>query len=363
MSDPSRLERARAILNERSLDALLVSRTAAKRWLSGFVLLPGEEPTAGWSGTLLLTAERAILFADARYEQEAAGQCPGWEVRHTELPIHQEVPAAAGELGARRIGAEAAVLSHADWTALADAGLALEPIDRELETLRLRKDAAEVDAIGRACALTDACFAYLLDHVRPGMTEREIGWEIGSWFRNNGADGNAFDPLVLVGARAAMPHGHPDQTEVRAGASVVIDFGAQVDGYRADMTRTIFFGQPDAEARRRYEAVRDAQQRACEAAAVGVIGADLHALARDVLAERGLGAAFTHGLGHGIGLETHEEPRLKSWKRPLQAGMVFTIEPGVYLPGEIGIRIEDTVHLTDAGAVRLTNSPRELLVL
>jgi Xaa-Pro aminopeptidase len=363
VSDPQRLARARAIIDRRGIDALLVSRTAAKRWLSGFVLLPGEEPTSGWSGTLLLGPDRTLLFADARYREQAAAQCPDWEVRHTERGMHEEVPPVAGQLGAGTIGAEAEVLSHAAWASLVAAGLALEPVDRELEGLRLRKDEAELEAIGRACALTDACFAHLLDTVRPGMTEREVAWEIGAWFRANGADGNAFDPLVLTGARAAMPHGHPGDTPLSTGQALLIDFGAQVDGYRADMTRTIFFEKPDDETRRRYDAVRAAQQRAFEHAAAGIIGAELHAAAREELARAGLAEAFTHGLGHGIGLETHEEPRLKSWQRPLEAGMVFTLEPGVYMPGEIGIRIEDTVHLTDAGAVRLTDAPRELLIL
>jgi Xaa-Pro aminopeptidase len=159
-----------------------------------------------------------------------------------------------------------------------------------------------------------------------------------------------------------MPHGKPSDTPVTAGQPLLIDFGCQVDGYRSDMTRTVFFGEPDAEARRRYEAVREAQQAAFEAAAVGVIGSDVDAVARRSLEAAGLGEAFTHGLGHGIGLETHEEPRLLTWHRPLEAGMVFTIEPGVYLPGEIGIRIEDTVVLEADGARRLTHAPRELLV-
>jgi Xaa-Pro aminopeptidase len=160
-----------------------------------------------------------------------------------------------------------------------------------------------------------------------------------------------------------MPHGRTANTRVARDQPLLIDFGCQVDGYRSDMTRTVFFGEPDAETRRRYEAVRQAQQLAFEAAAPGVIGKAVDQVARDHLQEAGLGEAFSHGLGHGIGLETHEDPLLLGWTRPLEAGMVVTLEPGVYLPGEIGIRIEDDVHLTPAGAVRLTNAPRELLVL
>jgi Xaa-Pro aminopeptidase len=345
------------------LDAVLVSRTAGKRWLSGFALAAGEEPTSGWSGTLLLTAERRLVLADARYTEQAEHECPGWEVRRTRGLIHEGLLDVAGELGVARVGAEARILSHADWAALAERGLDLVPLDEELEALRLVKDAAEIDAIGRACALTDRCFEHLLATVRPGMTEREVAWELTGWFRANGAEALAFDPLVLVGARAAMPHGKPSDAAVSVGQPLLLDFGCQVDGYRSDMTRTVFVGEPDAEARRRYEAVRAAQQAAYEAVAVGVIGSEVDGTARHSLEANGLGEAFTHGLGHGIGLETHEEPRLLTWHRPLETGMVFTLEPGVYLPGEIGIRIEDTVVLETTGPRRLTHSPRELLVL
>jgi Xaa-Pro aminopeptidase len=237
------------------------------------------------------------------------------------------------------------------------------PVDEPLAALRLVKDADELAAIERACALTDACFAHLVETIRLGMSEREVAWELERWFRANGAEDVAFDPLVLVGARAAMPHGHPSDVAVANGQPLLLDFGCQVDGYRSDMTRTLFFGEPAPETRRRYEAVREAQQLTFEAAAPGVIGSDLDRIAREHLASAGLGEAFAHGLGHGIGLETHEAPMLKDWDRPLEAGMVFTLEPGVYFPGEIGIRIEDDVHLTDAGARRLTTAERELTVL
>jgi Xaa-Pro aminopeptidase len=359
----TRLDRARAILREQELDGLLVSRPAAKRWLSGFILRAGEELTSGYSGTLLLTGTEQLVLADGRYIEQAGDECPGWQVRRTADRIEVELKAAAAELGVARLGAEARVLSHADWAALEAAGLELVSIDEPLAELRLVKDADEVAAIERACALTDQCFTHLLDFVRPGMTERDVAWELEGWFRTNGAEALGFEPLVLVGARAAMPHGHPSDRAVTTGEALLIDFGCQVDGYRSDMTRTIFFSEPDDETRRRYEAVRQAQQLAFEAAAPGYIGSDLDRVAREHLASVGLGEAFAHGLGHGIGLETHEAPILRDWHRPLEAGMVFTLEPGVYLAGEFGIRIEDDVHLTDAGPRRLTTAPRDLIVI
>lgn len=363
LNHPERLERARAILEAAELDALLVSRPAASRWLSGFALRPGDELTSGWSGTLLLTRDAQLLLADARYTEQAEAEAPGWAVHRTRKQIGEELPSIAAELGARRLGAEAKMLPHADWAALGAAGLELIPVDEPLTALRLRKDPDEVAAIERACALTDACLSHLLEWVRPGMTERQIAWELAGWFNVNGAEALAFEPLVLVGARAAMPHGHATDAVLERGQALLIDFGCQVDGYRSDTTRMIFVGEPDAEARRRYEAVREAQQRAFEAVAPGVPGTDVDAAARRHLEAAGLGESFTHGLGHGIGLETHEAPMLLTYRRPLETGMIFTLEPGVYFPGEMGIRIEDVVVLEEGGPRRVTHAPLELLVL
>jgi Xaa-Pro aminopeptidase len=364
VGDRGRLDSARAILDELAVDALLVTRSAGKRWLSGFALRPGEEPTAGYSGTLLLTRDRQLLLADGRYLEQASGQAPGWEVHRTTRRMAPELADLAHRTGVRRLGAEASVLSHADWAALETAGLTLVPADEELTRLRLRKDPGELDAVRRACALTDACFDHLLGFVRPGLTERRVAREITTWFEDHGAEALAFEPLVLAGPRAAMPHGHATDAAVTPGQPLLLDFGCQVNGYRSDMTRTVWIGsEPDAEARRRYDAVRQAQQLAFEVAAPGAIGADLDGVARGYLTDAGLGDAFLHGLGHGIGLETHEAPILREFHAPLEAAMVITLEPGVYLPGEVGIRIEDTVQLTDGGAVRLTDAPRDLLVV
>ena len=360
---PSRLERARAILDATGAEALLVSSPATKRWLAGFILEPGEEHHSGWSGTLLVSPGAAVAMVDARYMEQAGEQCQGWDVRLTNGTIGAGVAGVAGELGVRRLAAEAEAMPHADWLEVEAAGLELLPADDAFRQLRLVKDADEVAAIGRAGALTVACFEHLLEWLRPGQTEREVAWEIEAWFRTHGAEALAFGPLVLAGARGSMPHGHAEDVPVAKGQPLLIDFGCQVDGYRSDMTRTVSFAEPSPLFRERYDLVRAAQQAAFEAAMPGMAGSELDGVARGVLAEAGLGAEFSHGLGHGIGLDTHEAPMLLDWHDPLQAGMVFTLEPGVYIAGEMGIRIEDDVHLTDEGAIRLTDAPRELLVL
>ena len=360
----TRLGRARQIIDQHDLDALLVSRPAASRWLSGFVLQPMEAASSGYAGTLLVTQQNARLLADPRYTEQAALDCdPQWEIVRTDGPIEENLPRLLD--GARRVGAQAATLTHASWMALTAAlgSVELIPIDGELERLRRIKDSAEIEALERACALTDACFAYLCTWIEVGMTGRQVADEIGRWFGVNGAEGIAFDPLVLAGASAAKPHGRSDGVAFNLGDPLLIDFGCVVDGYHSDMTRTVFLGEPSDRQRDLYGYVRDAQRRAEEAALVGVPGTAVHAAALDALAAVGYGAAFTHGLGHGIGLEIHEQPLLKTSDEPLQAGMAFTLEPGIYLPGEIGIRIEDDYHLTDAGLRRLTGATREIIVI
>ena len=263
------------------------------------------------------------------------------------------------------LGLEAAVVSHAEWAALAAAapGVELHAMDDEIAPLRLIKSGDEIDAIGRACALTDACFAHLVEFVQPGMTERAVAWELESFFRKNGAESLAFSPIVLAGPRAAMPHGLPSEATIERGNVLLIDFGCTVDGYRSDMTRTVFVGEVPDDVRRAHDAVREAQAAAFEALSAGIDGQEVDAVARRVIQDAGF-EPYGHGLGHGIGLEVHEPPSLRK-TRPytLEARMVFSVEPGIYQPGVTGVRIEDIVVLEESGPRLLTTSPREALVI
>ena len=361
----ARLAALRALLDERALDAVLVSRNANKRYYSGFRLSDAEGPTSGFAGTLLVTRDASLILADSRYTEQAAHEAPGWEIVETSGSIQEELPPLLLRYEIEALGMEAAVVTHADWAALSEAapGVELHALDEELVPLRIRKTAEEVDAIGRACALTDACFEHLVEFVRSGMTEQEVALELDSWFRLNGAEGLAFESIVLAGARAAMPHGRPSNARIEPGNVLLIDFGCIVDGYRSDMTRTLFVGEVPDETRGYHDAVREAQQAAIDAIAIGVNGQELDAIARRRIEAEGV-EPYGHGLGHGIGLETHEPPRLrKSEAFILEAGMVFSIEPGIYLPGVTGIRIEDIVALEESGARLLTTSPREALVV
>ncbi|MGH2381955.1 MAG: M24 family metallopeptidase [Candidatus Limnocylindria bacterium] len=361
----ARLSALRAILDEHALDGILLSRSANKRYFSGFRLGDAEGPTSGFAGTLLVTGEANLILADSRYTEQAANEAPGWEVIATSGPIAEELPPLLLRHEITALGMEAAVVTHADWSALAEAapGVELHAMDDELVPLRILKTAEEVDAIGRACALTDACFVHLSEFVRVGMTEREVALELERHVRTSGAEGLAFEPIVLAGPRAAMPHGRPSETRIEGGNVLLIDFGCIVDGYRSDMTRTLFVGDVPDVVRRHHDAVREAQQAAIDAIEVGVNGQELDALARRRIEADGI-EPYGHGLGHGIGLETHEPPRLrKSEAFTLEAGMVFSVEPGIYLPGMTGIRIEDIVALESSGPRLLTTSRREALVI
>ena len=364
MSD-SRLAGLRSVLEAHGVDAMLVSRNANKRYFSGFRLSDAEGPTSGWSGTLLVTHDEAMILADSRYTEQATNEAPGWEIVATSRPMHVELPPILLRLEIAALGMEAAVVPHAQWSALAEAapGVELHAMDEELVPLRILKTPEEVEAIGRACAMTDSCFAHLADFVKAGMTEREVAWELESYFRANGAEGLAFDTIVLAGPRAAMPHGRPSEASIDPGNVLLIDFGCTVEGYRSDMTRTVFVGEVPDDIRRYHGAVREAQQAAIDAIAVGVNGQELDAIARRRIETEGV-EPYGHGLGHGIGLETHEPPSLRrseAWT--LETGMVFSVEPGIYLPGVTGIRIEDIVALEPSGPRLLTNSPREPLAV
>ena len=360
-----RLAALRGLLGQRALDGVLVSRAANKRYYSGFRLGDAEGPTSGFAGTLLVTRDASLILADSRYTEQAANEAPGWEVTATAGPIQDEIPPLLLRHQIESLGMEAAVVTHSDWAALAEAapGVELHAIDDELVPMRILKTADEVDAIGRACTLTDRCFEHLVDFVRVGMSERDVALELERWFRTNGAEGLAFEPIVLAGPRAAMPHGRPSEARIEPGNVLLIDFGCAVDGYRSDMTRTLVVGDVPEEVRRYHDAVREAQQEAIEAIAIGVNGQQLDAVARRRIEAEGV-EPYGHGLGHGIGLETHEPPRLrKSEAFTLEAGMVFSVEPGIYLPGVTGIRIEDIVALEASGPRLLTTSPREAIVI
>ena len=372
---PARLARLRARLAAEGLDAYLGVRPENSRYLTGFRLGDGEERVAGNSGRFLVSGDEVVVLADSRYTIQAGREARGARV----VPVTYDLAAGwadlVGSVGARRVAVEAAFVSHAGWTGLQAAAPAVElvPVEGWAEADRAVKEPAEVERIRAACAVADRSLATLLPEIRVGVTDAHLAWRLEVLMRTGGADGLAFDVACLAGPEAALPHGSPGDRPVLDGAVLLFDFGAHVDGYRSDMTRTLFVGGPTARDLALYDLVARAQAATIaeveRAASDGTSpdGRALDAAARSVIDAAGYGDHFGHGTGHGIGLATHEAPSLSrvAPQTPLPSPTVFSVEPGVYLEGETGVRIEDLVLFDPAGrrAERLTSFPRDVLVV
>jgi Xaa-Pro aminopeptidase len=335
-------------------DAVLVSALVNVRYLTGF--------TGSNGAVLVVPGSPARLATDGRYALQAGAESPDADVIVTRSPA-AELVRAARALGVARLAVEHHQLtveqhdrlrSEADGVELVDGG-------RVVETLRAVKDAAELSALERACRITDEAFAAVLSALRPGVTEREVAWQLLVEFHRHGADGPAFDSIVAFGDNSAEPHHRPTDRPLAAGDLVKLDFGALVDGYHADLTRTVVLGPPAGWQRELHDLVASVQSAAVTELAPGAVPADLDVSAKARIAEGG--AVMAHGLGHGVGLEIHEAPLMVPGvlTPTLAAGMVVTVEPGAYVEGRGGVRIEDTVALIGDGVRSLTTSPRELL--
>jgi Xaa-Pro aminopeptidase len=373
---PVRRDRLRARLAEAGVDAYFGLRREEIRYLAGVVLGDGEEKVAGNSGRFLVSADEVVVLADSRYTLQARREAPDARVEDVTYDLPAQWPALVASLGARSVAVPAGDISRALWEALAAAApdVALVPAGPWIDEDRAIKEPAEVERIAAAAAVADRALAALLPEIRAGVTEAALAWRLEVLMREGGAEALAFDVAALAGPQAALPHGSPGDRRVRAGQVLLFDFGAQVAGYRSDMTRTLFVGVPRDRDVAVYELVATAQAAAISlleaaVAAGGALpsGRAADAATRDVIEAAGHGGHFGHGTGHGIGLATHERPSLSraAAETPLPSPTVFSVEPGVYLAGRTGVRIEDLV-LLDAAArrvERLTRFPRDVLVL
>ncbi len=373
---PDRRARVRARFADAGIDAYFGVRREHMRYLTGFTLADGEEKVAGSSGQFLLSDEHLILFADSRYEIQASREAPGASIETVYGDLPTRWPELVASVGAKRVGVEAAFVPQATWTKLAAAApdVELVPIEGWIEADRATKDPSELERVAAACAVADRALATLLPEIRPGVTEAELALRLEWLMRTDGAEALAFDVACLAGPEAALPHGAPGDRPVLDGAVLLYDFGAQVAGYRSDMTRTLFVGEPSERDLTLYQLVQDAQTAAINALEGAVLGSDrlpsgraVDAIARDVIGDAGYGDRFGHSLGHGIGLATHELPSLskRAAETPLPSPTVFSVEPGVYLDGETGIRIEDLVTIDAAAGrfERVTRFPSDVLVV
>ncbi|MCL6593521.1 MAG: Xaa-Pro peptidase family protein [Alicyclobacillus sp.] len=351
-----RWQRLRAELTARGLAGLLVTRPENRFYLTGF---------RGSAGAVLVTSDTVWLVTDFRYVEQAAQECPGVVVVQQEGTLSATLTARLPELSITSLGFEADHLTYAEVTALRaleqlPAPVSLIPCTGVVEGLRQSKDDAELACIEQAVRVADAAYAHIRAWIRPGLTEKEVAWELEQCMRRLGASGPSFPTIVASGWRSALPHGVASDKVIAAGELVTLDFGAVVNGYCSDLTRTLVLGSPTPQQQAVYETVLAAQQLALAAARPGMRGSDLDAVARDALTAAGYGPHFGHSLGHGIGLAIHEQPRIgKNSTDVLSPGMVVTIEPGVYLPGWGGVRIEDDVVVTCDGVRVLTAAPKD----
>jgi Xaa-Pro aminopeptidase len=340
----TRVDRLRATLEE----PLLVTHGPNVRYLTGF---------SSSNAALLVEPERVRLFTDFRYV-DAARAVEGVELVETK----RSLVGALSELLEGRVGFEADAVSYASWETLRSRGVDLVPRRGLVEALRAVKDDGELDTIRRAAEITSRAYERFAEERFVGRTERDLAWRLDELFHEFGAHAPAFETIVAAGPNSARPHARPTDREIKGGETVVIDAGAQVDGYCADCTRTFATGPLTEDLRAAYLATSDGQLAGLEAARAGVTGIDADAAARDRIEAAGYGANFGHGLGHGVGLDVHEAPRLsRESSDTLAAGNVVTVEPGIYLEGLGGIRIEDLVIVTDGEPEILTTTTKNLV--
>lgn len=376
---PERLARLRRRMAEGGVDGYFGVRWEHMRYLTGLPFDESEIAGSGDSGKFLITMDQAFLLADSRYTIAARRDAPDTTLYEIERQLTDEWAELVATAGVKRVAIEAMTIPHLTWERLLAAApdVELMAIEGWVEADRQHKDPSELERVAAASAVADRALASLLPSIRPGVTEKELALDLEWRMRTGGADRLAFDVATLAGAEAALPHGSPGHRPVEAGKVLLFDFGAQVEGYRSDMTRTLFVGEPTQRDLDVYHVVAaaqdivfDALEDAVAAAREGApmpIGRSMDQLARDVIEADGRFPVYGHGLGHGIGLATHELPGLgrRSPEDPLPNRTVFSVEPGIYLEGETGVRIEDLVVIdVEANRVEMvTKFPRDEVVV
>lgn len=376
---PDRLGRLRERMAREGVDGYFGLRWEHMRYLTGLTFDESEVAGSGESGKFLVGMDDVWLVADSRYTIAARREAPDTTLYEIYAQLYEFWPDLVGTAGAKRVAIEAMTIPHLTWERLQQSapGVELVPVEGWVEAQRQHKEPSELERVAAASAVADRALAALLPSIRLGVTEIELALDLEWRMRTGGADRLAFDVACLAGAEAALPHGSPRRAPVEAGAVLLFDFGAQVEGYRSDMTRTLFVGEPRERDREVYRVVAAAQDvvfdrledavAAAQAGAAMPTGPEMDQLARDVIEADGRFPVYGHGLGHGIGLATHELPGLgrRSPDEPLPRRTVFSVEPGIYIEGETGVRIEDLVVVdADAGRVdRVTQFPRDEVVV
>lgn len=352
----TRIEKLQAELSKRELDAVVLFSESNVRYAGQFAFT---------DGAVAVARDRALLLTDSRYIEAAQAEARDVEVRLADAKHPLTAQLRDFLSGCKRIAAEEQRLPYADWKRLEEKlETALLPGDEVLSALRAVKDPEEIAALTAAQRIAERALEEVLPFLRPGVKERDIAAELTYRMMRLGGEGNSFDPITITGANTSKPHGVPGEAVVRPGDFVTMDFGTLVGGYHSDMTRTVAVGYATDEMRRVYDTVLRAQLAGIERMRAGTTGAEVHQAADEIISAAGYGGFFGHGFGHSVGLEIHEGPSASPRNtQPLPDGAVVTAEPGIYLPGAFGVRIEDMIHVTAAGPVNLTAAPKELMIL
>ncbi|MBF0793243.1 M24 family metallopeptidase [Mammaliicoccus lentus] len=345
----------RKVMEQKGLDAIVVLSPYNRRYLSGFT---------GTSGSLLITQDTKQLITDFRYIQQANSQVEDFEIINQNGPMINKINELIQHGNYKNVGVEADLITYNEYQALNTDEVQLSSIEGVIETIRMIKDDFEIKQIQKAADIVDETYEHILKWVKPGMTENEVNNEMEMFMRSKGATCSSFDTIVASGHRGALPHGVASNKVIEEGDMITLDFGALYEGYVSDITRTFAIGEPKEEMKKIYNIVLESQLAALEQIKPGMTGKEADSIARDIISSYGYGEQFGHSLGHGIGLEVHEGPALSQKSDiVLEENMCVTLEPGIYVEGLGGVRIEDDVLVTKNGLQRFTKSTKDLIIL
>jgi Xaa-Pro aminopeptidase len=350
----NRLSRLREHFSQGGIDALLISSNFNRAYLSGF------QGTSGW---LIITSDEQILVTDFRYLNQARSEAIDYQIVLYKTSLPEKINDLLKERKIQKLGFESQHLTYEQYHKFkSQLEVDLIPVSSPVEKLRELKDPAEIERIKNAVSVADKTFEHILKFIKPGVTERDLAAEMEYFMRKEGAGGPSFDTIIASGFRGALPHGTASDRSICPGDLIVMDYGAILNGYCSDITRTVVVGTAASEQKKIYDIVLEAQTEALGFVGPGRKCCEVDAFAREIIAGYGFGDNFGHGLGHGVGLEVHEKPAVNPRNQDiLEPGMVITVEPGIYIDGWGGVRIEDMVLVTDKGCEILTQSPKELI--
>ncbi|SDG07601.1 Xaa-Pro aminopeptidase [Fontibacillus panacisegetis] len=353
----TRVIQLREAMALQNIEAVLITGDVNRRYLTGFT---------GSSGYVVITHQKAYLLTDFRYMTQAAEQATGFEIVEHGASVSDSIKELLISQNVSKLGFEEDNVVFSTYRKYEQdlKPVQLVPVSGLVEELRMYKDSVELKLMKEAADLVDRTFLHMLNVLKPGQSERDMALELETFMRKNGASAPSFDTILASGERSALPHGVASDRILQNGDLVTMDFGALMNGYCSDITRTVAIGEPIAKLREIYDIVLEAQLHTLEFLRPGITGREADALARDVITRYGYGDQFGHSTGHGLGMEVHEAPRVsKLSDQILKPGMVVTVEPGIYIPGLGGVRIEDDVVITEDGNTRLTVSTKEFTVI